>query len=244
MWSRVAHHWFTPVEGVVHCADDPRLQWFSQPEVVRIVRRLFELRDHWNVDDSFMVWTLGKPIYLGSEGVVDAKTTELLESQFSWVYARLRDRLTTLVGQRFEYDDVRANRPGFHIFPFRRLISAHLPWGSVHVDRQYEQVRVDPANYVIDTEYTLSFTVPLQFGGDGSCAGISIIDGQGRRVLVDYALGCAAIHTGNETHQILPASTGRGAFADAILDRISIQGHAVAVRHRQTRKFSHFLIYW
>lgn len=128
--------------------------------------------------------------------------------------------------------------PGFHIFSDKGWLASGWSVAKIHVDLQYKQH--DWGDLDIDTNKTLSFTLPLSLP-DG--AGLYFLDmylGDSTHLLtyrnakkekVEYELGTLYMHNGHQYHMISAYSKG--------VPRITLQGHAI-----YSKKLSKYILYW
>jgi hypothetical protein len=158
----------------------------------------------------------------------------LLRHLFGWLYDRLADRLSGLLGAPVVYRPGCA-LPGFHIFQW--CVVFEQPLASVHQDLQYELLDWAPherPDFRDPLSFTLAVALPHTGGGlnvwDVAHDELEGLTSDERRRLIasrrkdyhPYRVGSLAIHSGHKVHQIAP---GRGTVRGD--ERLTLQGHGV-----------------
>lgn len=225
-----------------------------------VAERVVAARDHWILRLPGRLHTLGAAAYLDAPDPASLRaygtqppaeslyypraqaSRELLLSHFGSLYDTLRHALDALLDAPTRYTDAQA-LPGFHIYHSvvdHRLQRNHVP----HYDRPY--LHLDWAEPV-DTERTLSFTLPLRLPAVGGGLRLWPVDYLDMRELprevvkqrlrstspdvIDYIPGTLVVHSGHHLHQIRAWSGAPGEL------RITLQGHAI-------RSTDHWLLYF
>jgi hypothetical protein len=201
-----------------------------------------DLRPHWVRREPWVpFFTLGAASYLDARHKREEnyhaparRLNPLLRERFGWLYDRLADRLSALLGAPVVYRPGCA-LPGFHIFQW--CAAFEQPFASVHQDLQYELLAWGPDERP-DLRNPLSFTLAVALPRTGG--GLNVWDvahdeleglpGEERRRLIasrrrdyhPYRAGRIAVHSGHKVHQIAPGrDTVRGE------ERLTLQGHGV-----------------
>lgn len=211
-------------------------------ECTRVAATIHELRSHWVQRHPVVpFFTLGVASYLDATRDAELRYHEpaygmntVLAANFSWLYLRLLDHLTQLLGERVVYRPSCA-LPGFHVAlwaPASKSVEA-----SIHQDLQYQLLDWNPTEHP-DFSRPLSFTLAIalpQSGGGLNVWDISHDELEGlspeerqRKFLAatmqyhPYQVGSIAVHSGHKVHQI--ATTHKEQVGD---ERITLQGHGI-----------------
>lgn len=211
-------------------------------ECAQVAATVHALRPHWiQRNPAAPVFTLGVASYIdaakdagGSYHEPAYDRNAVLAANFSWLYRRLLDWLTSHLGERVVFRPSCA-LPGFHVYLWSPVLDQ---WeASVHQDLQYEFLDWDPSE-APDFRQPLSFTLAIalpQHGGGLNVWDVSHEELEGlspderhrkihlaRMQYHPYQVGHLAIHSGHKVHQI--ARTKKEQEGD---QRITLQGHGI-----------------
>jgi hypothetical protein len=225
----------------------------SAEEAARVCEAVHSERAQWTRrSPSYPFFTLGAACYLDGPSIGYAayqreahRLNPILRSRFGWLYDRLQEYVSTIVGSPASYDD-RVALPGFHVFLTEPGAPRHA--GSVHYDLQYEQIdwnnwgKPDPDRQL---SMTIAFALPSAGGGllvwNLNRLELGRMGADERRAHAaanrfaqfhPYSVGRLVIHSGHQLHQIAAATDPRPSD-----ERITMQAHAIPVDGR-------WLIYW
>ncbi|MGA7615515.1 MAG: hypothetical protein WBX15_10090 [Thermoanaerobaculia bacterium] len=218
------------------------VELFDDAECSSILETLQSLESSWERRWSGLpFFTLGAASYLdATEGRFHsyrekaAALNPILREHFGWMYERLEQRLSLLLGRPARcYAPL--GLPGFHIFYAHESFEKQK--ASAHYDLQYELIDwsglPDP-----DFVDPLSFTIPVRLPKSGAGLAVWNLDWNELRPLGEeerkrkldenrkpvheaYAEGRIFIHSGHRLHQMLPMKNLEGEA------RITVQGHGV-----------------
>lgn len=225
-----------------------------------LAEQVIAARAHWIERTPGLLHTLGAAAYLDApdppslRAYGDEPPTErlyyprvqasrpVLLSRFGPLYDTLRQALDAVLDAPTRYTDAQA-LPGFHIYHSaadHQLQRHHVP----HYDRPYLHLDWEEP---VDTDRTLSFTLPLRLPAVGGGLRLWPIDYLHMRELprevvkqrlrstsvgnIDYTPGTLVVHSGHHLHQIRAWAGAPGEL------RITLQGHAI-------RGNTHWLLYF
>jgi len=233
---------------------------FDRSACAGYAEQVLAVRQHWIERMPGRLHTLGAAAYLDAPdpaslrahgGDVPAESLyypraaasrAMMLARFGALYDAIRDALDTLLDAPTRVTEIQA-LPGFHVYHSgaeHAVQRNHVP----HYDRPYLHLDWEEP---VDTDRTLSFTLPLSLPGVGGGLRLWPVDYLEMRTLprdavkarlrstppadLDYTPGTLVVHSGHHLHQIRAWSGAPGEL------RITLQGHAI-------RAADHWLLYW
>lgn len=212
----------------------------SLPQCKTIKSQLKNLNKHRKTVNSVLQY-IGSPTYiLGHANSFKMNTT--LIKEFSNIYGIIQQKLSEYTGKPCKYQCDLLSIPGFHIFNGDSVLSNGWNVASIHVDLQYERIKL--FNKDFDKSKTLSFTIPIclpsndcglwifdkKHGDVSAPFNISMLGVRAEKII--YKPGKLYLHNGHNFHMI-------SSFYGDGTDRITIQGHAI-----YNKKLKEYWIYW